>query len=369
MKKFILTIGSALVSVLSLYALEVDEKLTTRFLKVSNSKKTALLNRGLEDGLVVGDHAKFFLTTGVIARGMVIKASPTRSVWSLYRIIDGNSIFSDKVVNIKISHPLKVTEDASKSFKIPEGGVPTGVEVVSSGEEAEQNAAEDLLLDAQGTETTPGAVAPSEGFLVDNVEQSGVDENRTWEVFGLLHWGQLSSQIDSDTSPSLITNSADLGQSVGFEKYFSFAPHSVLRNVSIKAILNYNSTEAQALGGEVVSQSVLEYGGGISWHFMADPLSYQSLIGLVGLDLGVGRTTNANGNSQVQSLQELVGSSQFASFGAGLKYYLPEGVGMRVFLSYYRRKESYLLEAEGEGFNYSKTLTGPRLQLGISYRW
>ena len=352
---------------LSAYALEVDEKLTTRFLKVSRSKKTALLNRGLEDGLVVGDHAKFFLTTGVIARGMVIKASPTRSVWSLYRIIDTDSIFSDKVVNIKITHPLKVTEDASKSFKVPEGGIPTGIEVISQGEQAEESDAEGLLLDAQvGEETAPSA--PSDGFLADDALQSGVNENRTWEVFGLLHWGQLSSQIDSDTDPSLVTSSADLGQSLGFEKYFTFA-NSFLRNISIRAILNYNSTEAQALEGQLVSQSVLEYGGGISWHFMADPLSYQRLIGLASLDLGVGRTTNATGNAQSQSLQELAGSSQFTSFGAGLKYYLAEGVGMRVLLSYYRRKESYLLETDGEGFNFSKTLTGPRLQLGISYRW
>jgi len=36
-------------------------KTYTSILKVSNSKKTVLINRGAEDGLVVGDHAKFSL--------------------------------------------------------------------------------------------------------------------------------------------------------------------------------------------------------------------------------------------------------------------------------------------------------------------
>ena len=42
--------------------LEIDEKLTLRILDVSDTKRTILINRGLEDGLVVGDHAKLYLS-------------------------------------------------------------------------------------------------------------------------------------------------------------------------------------------------------------------------------------------------------------------------------------------------------------------
>ena len=52
----------------TLFALEVDEKLTLRFLRASSSKKTILINRGLEDGFAEGDHAKFYIDSGVIAR-------------------------------------------------------------------------------------------------------------------------------------------------------------------------------------------------------------------------------------------------------------------------------------------------------------
>ena len=39
---------------MSLFALEIDEKLTFRLLRSSSSKKTLLVNRGLEDGLTKG---------------------------------------------------------------------------------------------------------------------------------------------------------------------------------------------------------------------------------------------------------------------------------------------------------------------------
>ena len=97
-----------------IFALEIDEKLSIRFLKVSNSKKTILINRGSEDGLAIGDHAKFFITTGVIARGVVEKVSPSRSIWSLYRVVDSVEITDGKVLNLKIASPVKITDDSTK---------------------------------------------------------------------------------------------------------------------------------------------------------------------------------------------------------------------------------------------------------------
>jgi hypothetical protein len=53
------------------FSLEIDEKLTLRILKISKTKRTILINRGIEDGLAEGDHAKFFDQSGVLARGKV----------------------------------------------------------------------------------------------------------------------------------------------------------------------------------------------------------------------------------------------------------------------------------------------------------
>ena len=49
----------------NIFALEIDEKLTTRVVDISESRKTILINRGIEDGLAIGDHAKFFVSTGL----------------------------------------------------------------------------------------------------------------------------------------------------------------------------------------------------------------------------------------------------------------------------------------------------------------
>ena len=113
----------AIIGTRAINALEIDEKLTIRFLKVSTSKKTILINRGAEDGLVVGDHAKFYITSGVIARGVVEKVSPSRSIWSLYRLVEPNEVVEGKVLNLKIASPVKITTDVSKSIK--EEPIPT----------------------------------------------------------------------------------------------------------------------------------------------------------------------------------------------------------------------------------------------------
>ena len=175
-----LLIVTFLFSTLS-YALEIDEKLTARFLKVSGSRKTVLLNRGLEDGLVAGDHAKFFVTTGVIARGTVVKASPTRTIWSLYRIVDGTKVFTNKVVNIKISKPVKTTEDPSKALK-PDF-VPQGVEVIAG----DQNIVNESEMNELSQNEQVDLNDFKEGTIADYDMQRSFLDYRSLEVFGLIH--------------------------------------------------------------------------------------------------------------------------------------------------------------------------------------
>src|SRR5690606_11968702 len=98
------------------HALEVDEKLTVRILKTSDTRKTILINRGTEDGLVEGDHARFMVTAGIVARGMILRVSPTRSVWSIYRLVNADYIVNDSVMTLRITPPVKVTKDDSQTL-------------------------------------------------------------------------------------------------------------------------------------------------------------------------------------------------------------------------------------------------------------
>ena len=102
----------------SLLALPLDSKFLGKVLGISDSKKTILINKGNEIGLKVGNHAKISLPSGFVARAMVVKLSPSRSVWSIYRFVHKERLQTQVVFRFKISSPVKLTSDESKSLGI-----------------------------------------------------------------------------------------------------------------------------------------------------------------------------------------------------------------------------------------------------------
>lgn len=99
-------------------SLELDQKLVVRLLGVSESKKTLLVNKGKEQGLKLGDHAKMSLPTGMIARGVVVKLSPSRSVWSVYRFFNKAKLEPMIALTLKIATAVKLTTDETKRLGI-----------------------------------------------------------------------------------------------------------------------------------------------------------------------------------------------------------------------------------------------------------
>jgi hypothetical protein len=368
-----LVIGCTGLLIHSPLSLEIDEKLTTRFLKVSRTKKTVLLNRGLEDGLVVGDHAKFFLTTGVIARGTVVKASPTRTIWSVYRLVDADKVFPDKVVNIKMTKPITMTEDPTKSLydtsnfsagtevmsiRGDDSNVPARVRGINLNKD-EQNDLESLGdLDYRGMN---GGSTP------------GVALDKTLEAFGLVHFSSLSSSVDEGEGNTFIGKESKINFSLGIEKYFNNTT-GFLNKLSFLVMLHSGSNQTASVQGQQVTTAVTEYGVGVNFHYIAPALSYNRLIGFSGLSLGVGSVKDTvevlNVNSTNAS-NEFDGSSSFIALATGIKYYTRSGFGMRAVLDYYRRSESYSFEnqSSGEIEEVTKVASGPRLMVGLSYRW
>tara|TARA_R110000868_G_scaffold38661_3_gene135084 strand:+ start:3024 stop:4166 length:1143 start_codon:yes stop_codon:yes gene_type:complete len=363
-------------------ALEIDEKLTVRLLRLSVSRKTILLNRGLEDGLVVGDHAKFYLTTGVVARGVVQKVSPTRSIWSVYRVVDSDVLRSDQVLNLKISPPVKLTDDPSQSFisqatKLDEEtGIPladgandiVGADLsseeagefatVAVGDNAPRSAPSDFPTETPMN--TSGEVVVRSG--------SGLSPTRTLEAFGMVHFNSLSTSSDLGEEGSTTGSDSSVDFSLGVEKYFNRSS-GFLRDISLFGYVHSASNASSSAQGTEVSSSVFEYGAGLNYHFLAAPLSYHAMIGYVGVAMGIGTTedTITDTTGAAAEPATLSGSANFFSLGGGIKYYLPNGFGMRAYLDYYRRGESYVIEDE-EG-EYTKVVSGPRIQLGLSYRF
>jgi hypothetical protein len=118
LRLFLLSIIAILLGFMptSFGALDLDTKFTARVLGVSDTKRTLLVNRGIEHGLVLDQHAKVSLTTGLVARAVVVRLAPSRSVWSIYRFYAKDKVTPKTVYTFKISSPIELTTDESKAI-------------------------------------------------------------------------------------------------------------------------------------------------------------------------------------------------------------------------------------------------------------
>lgn len=366
----------------SVHALEIDEKLTLRLLNVSGTQRTVLVNRGAEDGLVVGDHAKFFITAGVIARGVVEKVSPTRSVWSLYRIVDSNEIVKDKVLNIKISTPAKITDDPTKTLQetgVLEQGTDAvissrGDDMMSLNDESAELSEFDQTAEAPAQRTrSKKNVDPKIKKLDDipiasSVTSYGTMNDRTWEVFATAYVNSFSGETTSDTEASTYDSSdvksSQMSFTLGVEKYF-FNSSGFLKNFSAFGFLNKKTIE---VGSDSYSKSDwLDYGLGVNYHFYNRPNEVNALIGYATASFGLGSVTDTTSVYVNGTLEdtELSGSSNFISVGVGMKYLTRNGLGLRAILDYYTTSQEVTIADEV----VTTKLSGPRIQMGLSYRF
>lgn len=378
----ILLVLVSVIATTTVFALEIDEKLTLRFLKVSNSKKTILINRGGEDGLVAGDHAKFFITTGVIARGVVEKVSPSRSIWSLYRVVDPAEITDGKVLNLKIASPVKITADPTKSMKeeeIPAGSdsmsmTDESASVKSDSETAPVSSEEQKELEGMGLEDVevpvkkeskkqPSAKANKEVSVIEEIPVNGMDRNKNWEIWGTLYVNSLSGTSDNGTGTTSASASA-IDFAAGIERYF-LSSTNFLKDTSLTLFAHKRSVES---GSDIkVTTDWFEFGGGVNYHFLNSAATTNGLIGFGGLNVGKGSATITETVVGSPSTGTPVkGTNTFFSAGVGAKYVLTNGFGVRALLDYYSSSETYDF---GNGLTTTRTLSGPRVLFGISYRF
>lgn len=378
----------------SLFGLDIDEKLTLRFLKVSSSQKTVLINRGGEDGLVVGDHAKFFITAGVVARGVVEKVSPTRSVWSLYRIVDPSEITQDKVLNLKISSPVKITDDPSKSLK--EEPIPGGTEAMSMGDEVtsvnndqmdssekeviitdeDQNELRDVginetknkeaLNNSKKKNSLAQKSSNSEYYNEDDTNgvnavpvMSSSFRKKTWDVVGSMNFNSLWYTSD-DVTTSASPTGLDLG--LALEKYF-YNSNNFFKDFSLFGFIHKTSMKSD---GSLNTNDYFEYGLGLNYHFYNRAYNVNRIIGFGTFAIGAGSVSTETVSTVSTTSASDTGSNSFFSLGAGAKYLFNGGFGMRALVDFYSSSESRELE---DLSTTDTSLSGVRLQLGLSYRF
>ncbi|HLE12204.1 MAG: hypothetical protein A2504_13725 [Bdellovibrionales bacterium RIFOXYD12_FULL_39_22] len=341
-----------MLSAFQLLALEIDEKLTMRILRVSNSKKTILVNRGTEDGLLVGDHAKFFVTTGVVARGVLIKVAPSRSIWSVYRIVDDSEVKEDNVMSLKISSAVKLTSDATKMLtpeipEVPGSDERYGHASITAGNLNADDKSEMEMIRGEGD--------------FDIVGSGGIS-GRTLEFYFKLYFPGLSASAsgDSDYYGGASADSSSLFFTVGLEKYFA-DKNSILHNFSTGIFYHSAATTIKGVDSEDY-YAAAEFGVDLTWHFLEDPLAYKSMIPFLTLGMGVGTTTSPSATTNNNDK----GGSFFYYGGMGVKYFWENGFGVTAVADYYSRKESYSLTG---GLSYNVVFGGLRGLLGFSYRF
>lgn len=332
------------------FALEIDEKLTLRLLDVSQSKKTVLINRGIEDGLVVGDHAKFFKTTGVTARGVVIKVAPTRSIWSLYRIIEADTIVKNRVLSLKISAPVKVTNDPSRAIR-EEEVTSTGIAVAEG--------ADDLPKDLSKSEQDDLSSLSEDSSDSKSVSKGGINKDSLWQVFGHLSYNMMTSTVTEGSTEGTGNTTTILG-GAGVEKYFS-GEGSFMDKLSLYVFAETTVSASHDVETFDAS-SITLYGGGLSFHLINSPLSYGKFIPYVTINGGIGQATTTYSDVAAN------GGVNFWNVGGGLKYNLKNGFGIRGAALYSSRGETYNFEG-GSIDQLTINHTGFGANVGLSYRF
>lgn len=341
------------------FALEIDEKLTVRVVNTSESKKTMLVNRGIEDGLAVGDHAKFYVSVGVVARGVVIKTSPTRSVWSLYRLVNKDFIREEQVIKLKITPAVKITKDESKMLVTDDTSIQTSSDPRDLGIPLAEGA-DDLQI--------TGRQEKSE--LERNFDQSiGIQSllSKNREVFGMANYSSYSQKTtpDNDGQEDVTRTVTNLYFKVGGEWYFK-DEQSWYSRLSILTHFALDQRSAMGYEGSQVKENGSEFGFGVSVHPLSRPSVPHKFITYLNYTLVFGSTNTTVIGGSPQTENSLDAAVFAHNVGFGFKYYTIDQIGLRAEFSY--RVEGNTFAEDANGTSYTRTDIGPRLLMGISYR-
>jgi hypothetical protein len=345
------------------YSLEIDEKLTLRIVKVSESRKTMLINRGVEDGIVKGDHAKFFLTVGVVARAVAVKVSPTRSVWSVYRLVNADYIKNDQVMKLKITTAVKITKDNSKML-VSDDTVSSIDDPRNLGIPLAEGADDIGNLDLNGIKTTP--MQSNGGFqIVETLE------NKNKELSLSFHYsGQTAKTSNSDSDVEYKATETNMVLTAGLE-IFMKNQKTWYSRFSFLGVFSMSRFSALAHSGDSVQENTTEFGGGINWYPLTRPSKVYRIIpyGSFTFLMGSSETTLSPG-SKTTGLTEpetLNAGTVGYIIGGGLRYYTPKGFGIKFNIEYYTRGDAFA--ADDAQTKWVKTKSGPRMNLGFLVRF
>ena len=350
------------------FALEVDEKLTFRVLKLSETRKTMLVNRGTEDGLNEGDHAKFYVSAGVVARGVIVKVSPARSVWSIYRLVNADFVLADAVMSLKITPPVKITQDESKMLVVED--VPTEVAV---GDPSRLG-----IPMADGANDLPPGVDPNSAEAQSRAEllalQSmgpGNIREKNFELWTAISVSSLGSKTSANTAGTDSFSGSDARTQLALAgEFYAKDEQQWWSRFSPFGFVNIHNRAQMAFQGSKQQESATEFGAGMNWHPWSMPSVVNDFVPFFGFSMALGTarsTYEPGGENPGAPSSEAQGTTLAYSFGGGFKFYTNKGWGARAVLDYYMRSDK--MKDENVDVSWTRNVSGPRLWVGMGYRW
>ncbi len=342
------------------HALEIDEKLTLRIVNTSESKKTILINRGVEDGIAQNDHAKFYVSSGVVARGVCIKLSPTRSVWSLYRLVNADFIRDEQVMKLKVTPAVKITKDESRMLVEDDTATNTVKDPRDLGIPLAEGA-NDLTFDQNAK------VARDMDFKED---VSLLAKNK--EIYAMFSYSAATEKVSPDNNLDEYTREVNNILFRAGGEWFFPREDAWYTRISFMANFTMERKSIQAYQGAATEETNNEFGFGVNVFPFKRPSQTESLIHYFNYTFSLGTSSSsfqtgseAGTGSEADDIVD--GSVLANSFGYGMRYYTPSGYGARIEFSYYLRGETFA--ADSSNTTWIKTNIGPRILMGISKRF
>ncbi len=191
------------------------------------------------------------------------------------------------------------------------------------------------------------------------------------EVFSHLNISGLSSSTKS-TADSYTGSQSSHQIGLGAELY-SQRERDWYSRFSLFAAIDLYRLNAQAYNGAKTSNDVTEFSFGTNWHPGSLPSTINTFIPYfhLGASIGTAKSTFERGNDERVAASSnswnANGSTTGFSLGFGYKFYTRQGFGARILADYYVRQEKYKADPQTSEFN--RSVAGPRLSLGLSYRF
>lgn len=344
-------------------ALEIDEKLTIRIIKTSETRKTLMINRGTEDGLVEGDHAKFIVTAGIVARAVCVKVSPTRSVWSVYRLVNADFIVNDSVMSLKITPAVKITKDETQSLVQEDTPTRVGTDDPTQLGIPLADGAQDI------TNVNDENLSQADLRALEDNEPSIIPE-RNIEVIGVLNISGLTASAKTESGDDSFNNSQSYHHIGLGGEFYPQKERDWYSRFSIQAMVNLMRLNNQAYNGSSSTNDLTEFSAGVNWHPTKLPSQTMAFIPYLHLSANFGTV-----KSTFKPGQENPGGDEFSADGAssgfsagfGYKFFTAKGFGARAIVDYYFRSEKYNEDEATNTFN--KDVGGPRFMIGLGYRF